>query len=155
MLAIVVGVGLVLYQMTALVLAAPAVNRQIAIGLVLPAIASDDVGVPLGYGSQVFLGTLAPETEPPAQPDAATYRRTSPVKGDAAGPIIHPAPAVVASNDATPTDHDGVTAPVPVSVAQQVVPMAIGSGDGDRTSASQTIVIPTAPAFGTTQHLDD
>ena len=150
MLAIVLGVGLVLYQMTALVLAAPAINRQIAIALVLPTSTSDELAMAPGYGSPMFLGTLAPVAQPPPQPGAVTYRRTAPVKATSRAPIIHPAPAVVVPNDPTPTDLDGVTTTVTAPVApSQVLPMPIAGVDEEHHSG--TTATSTAPTSGLTQ----
>jgi hypothetical protein len=156
MLATVLGVGLVLYQMTALVLAAPAVNRQIAIALVLPTNTSDELAMPLGYGSRIFLGTLAPVAQPPLQPEAVTSRRTAPVKAALPPRIIQPAPAVVVPNAPTPTDLDGVTATVTAPVVpSQVLPIPIGGGDEEHYSGSRTAVTISTPISGLTQSADD
>jgi hypothetical protein len=155
MVAIVLGVGLVLYQMTALVLAAPSTNQQIAIALLLPANTSDDLGLPVLDGSKLFLGTLAPQAQPPSPPVAVTYRRTAPVRGSSPGPISHPVALVVVPGDPSPTDHDGVTTPVTVPVAPQVVPMPIADGDRDHQPDSRTTVVTTAATSGTAQSRDD
>lgn len=155
MLAIVLGVGLVLYQMTALVLAAPAVNRQIAIALVLPTNTSDDLAVPVGYGSHLFLGTLAPVAQPPPQPTTATYRRTVAVSATLPAPISHPGPAVVVPHYPTPTDLDGVTKTVTAGAPSEVQPVKTADGDEGHRTGSRTTPTLTTPISGLTQSPDD
>ena len=156
MLAIVLGVGLVLYQMTALVLAAPAVNRQIAIALVLPTNTSDEVGTPVASESKMFLGTLAPTAQPPPQAERPGYSYGSTIEKSSPSRIVHPAPAVVVPAAPTPTDLDGVTTVVTAPVVPpQVLPKPIFGGDEEHRSGSGTTARVTVPSAGSTQSGND
>lgn len=102
-----VGCGLVLYQMTSLVLAPQAI-RQINLSMSVPAVNEDDLGAPLGGDITVVLGEVAAIIAPNPPMPAAHLLPVRPI------PVVrHPATPVALPVVSTPPATGSLVLPVP------------------------------------------